>query len=322
MTTDEGRWGSVNQVSHTTNEPPLELFRPATISEEAAEALGRPARGYWADAWLRFRKNRMAVAGLVVLAIIGIMAIIGPHLTPYDYRTTNLLDTDMPPSAAHWFGTDELGRDIFTRLWFGARISLLIGLLAASVDLIIGVAMGGIAGYFGSPVDDVIMRFVDIIYGVPYLLVVILLLVVIGPGIWSIALAMGGLGWVGMARLVRGQELQLKEQEFVLAAKALGVRPAKIILRHLVPNTLSVILVNITLTVPGAIFAEAFLSFLGLGIQDPLASLGSMISSSYQVLRVFPHELFFPALVLSLILLGFNFLGDGLRDALDPRQRR
>lgn len=302
-------------------DPPAELFRPAAISEEAAEALDRPPRSYWADAWARFRQNRMAVAGLVVLVVIGILSIVGPYLTGYDYRETSLLDTDLPPSPEHWFGTDELGRDIFTRLWFGARISLLIGLLAAAIDLVAGVTMGGIAGYFGGMVDDVIMRIVEIVYSIPSLLVIILLLVVIGPGLGSIVVALGVLGWVGMARLVRGQELQIKQQEYVLAAQALGVRPWKIIVRHLVPNTMGVILVNITLTVPGAIFTEAFLSFLGLGIQDPLASLGSMISSSYQVLRVYPHELFFPALVLSLILLGFNFLGDGLRDALDPRQR-
>lgn len=303
-------------------DPPAELFRPAAIAEETAEAITRPAMGYWADAWGRFRQNRMAVVGLVALIVIGVMAVIGPYLTGYDYRETNLLDTDLPPSAEHWFGTDELGRDIFTRLWYGARISLLIGILAASVDLVIGVTWGGISGYFGGVVDDVMMRVVDILYGIPYLLIVILLVVVIGPGLWSLVIAMGSVGWVGMARLVRGQVLQIKEQEYVLAARALGVRPAKIILRHVIPNTLGVILVSMTLTVPGAIFGEAFLSFIGLGVQDPLASLGSMIYSSYQVLRVYPHELFFPAAVLSLILLGFNFLGDGLRDALDPRLRR
>ncbi|HEY8425018.1 MAG TPA: ABC transporter permease [Limnochordales bacterium] len=302
--------------------PPAELFRPASGLHHAAEAITRPARGYWADAWARFRKNRMAVVGLIVLVLVGIMSIIGPHLTPYDYRQTSLLDTDLPPSAEHWFGTDELGRDIFTRLWYGARISLLIGILAASIDLVIGVAWGGIAGYFGGVVDDVMMRVVDVLYGIPYLLIVILLVVVVGPGLWSIVIAMGSVGWVGMARLVRGQVLQIKEQEYVLAARALGVRPLLIVWRHVLPNTMGVILVNITLTVPAAIFGEAFLSFIGLGVQDPLASLGSMIYSSYQVLRVYPHELFFPAAVLSLILLGFNFLGDGLRDALDPRERR
>lgn len=302
--------------------PSAELFVPASFDRAKADEIDRPVVGYWREAWRQFRRNRMALAGLIVLVLMGIMAIIGPHLNGFDYRTQDLYNMYAPPSAEHWLGTDVLGRDVFTRLWYGARISLLIGIFSAALDLLIGAVYGGISGYFGGTVDDVMMRIVDILYGIPYLLIVILLMVVMGPGFWTIILAMGLTGWVGMARLVRGQVLQLREYEYALAARALGASHWRILFRHLLPNSLGVILVNVTLTIPGAIFGEAFLSFIGLGIPDPMASLGTMVNSGYQVMQAFPLQLIVPAIALSLIMLGFNFVGDGLRDALDPRLRK
>jgi oligopeptide transport system permease protein len=211
---------------------------------------------------------------------------------------------------------------MFVRLWFGTRISVFIGVVAAALDLVIGVTYGGISGYFGGVVDDVMMRVVDVLWGIPYLLVVILLLVVMKPGLTSIILAMTITGWTGMARLVRGQILQLKEMEYVLAAKSIGASPRRIIARHLIPNTMGVVMVSLTMTIPGAIFNEAFLSFIGLGVPMPLASLGTLANEGYQVLLVYPHNLIIPAAAISLLILSFNFVGDGLRDALDPRLRQ
>lgn len=299
-----------------------EDFSPVAVDQAASEALTRPPIGYWEDVWLRFKKNKLALIGLTMLAILTFMAIIGPIISPWDYRESDYDHINEFVSKRHWFGTDYLGRDMFTRLWFGARISIFIGITAALIDLVIGVIWGGISGYFGGVVDDVMMRIVDILWGVPYLLVVILLLVVMEPGLWTIILAMSITGWAGMARLVRGQILQLKEMEYVLAARAVGASPRRIIARHLIPNTMGVVLVNLTMSIPGAIFAEAFLSFIGLGVPMPLASLGTLANEGYQVLLVYPHNVLIPALTISLLILSFNFVGDGLRDALDPRLRQ
>ncbi|MBE3519610.1 MAG: ABC transporter permease [Firmicutes bacterium] len=295
---------------------------PITLGQHEAEALTRPPISYWQDVWMRFRKNRLATIGLTVLAIMTVMAIIGPIISPWDYRTQDYGHFNEFISSRHWFGTDYLGRDIFTRLWYGTRISIFIGIMAALIDLVIGVVYGGIAGYFGGIVDDIMMRIVDVLYAIPYLLVVILLLVVMEPGLWTIILAMSITGWVGMARLVRGQILQLREMEYVLAAKAMGTPPKRIIARHLVPNTMGVVLVNLTMTIPAAIFGEAFLSFIGLGVPMPLASLGTIANEGYQVLKIHPHCMVIPAVAISLLILSFNFVGDGLRDALDPRLRQ
>ncbi|HHY46385.1 MAG TPA: ABC transporter permease [Firmicutes bacterium] len=299
-----------------------EMFQPVVIREEEAEALTRPVISYWQDAWRRFKKNRLAMFGLGLLCFMLALSFIGPYLTPYDFREQSLLECNLPPSSTHWLGTDNLGRDIFARLCYGAQISLFIGIMAAFLDLVIGVIYGGISGYFGGLVDDIMMRIVDVLYGIPWLIIVILLLVVMSPGIWTIILAMSITGWLGMARLVRGQILQIKEQEYVLAARVLGASPAGIIIRHLIPNAMGVIIVNLTFTIPTAIFGEAFLSFIGLGVPLPLASLGSMANDGYQYLLIYPYQLFFPAIAICLIMLGFNFVGDGLRDALDPRLRQ
>ncbi|HHW57267.1 MAG TPA: ABC transporter permease [Clostridia bacterium] len=299
-----------------------EKFERVGPNIEESQAIVRPSMTYWQDAWRRLKMNKVAMASLVFLILLGIMAIIGPYMLPYKYSDQNLMLTNRPPSAEHWFGTDYLGRDLFVRTWMGARISLTIGITAALLDGIIGVIYGGISGYFGGQVDNVMMRIVDILYGIPYLILVILLMLVMGPGLVTIITAMVITGWVGMARLVRGQVLQLKEQEFVLAAKTLGASPGRIIMKHLIPNTIGPIIVSITFDVPAAIFTEAFLSYIGLGVQPPLASWGTLANDATNVLLLYPYQLFFPAFFISVTMLSFNLLGDGLRDALDPRLRK
>ncbi|GGD88105.1 ABC transporter permease [Paenibacillus nasutitermitis] len=296
-------------------------FEPAPQSTNK-EAILRPSLNYWQDAWRRLKKNKLAMAGLVVLVIITLLAILAPFFSGYDYETQNAEGVNLRPSGDHFFGTDDFGRDLWTRIWWGARISLTIGIVAALLDLVIGVLYGGISAYFGGKVDTIMQRFIEVVYSIPYLLMAILLLMVMGPGMKSIIFAYVITGWVSMARLVRGQLLVLKEQEFVLAARTLGANPFRIILKHLIPNALGVIVVQITFVVPAAIFAEAFLSFIGLGIRPPLASLGNLLSDGAQVMRYHPHRLLFPTVVFSLILLSFNLLGDGLRDALDPKMRK
>lgn len=302
---------------------PDELFVPMNRASVSAEAIVRPKLSYWQDAALRLRKNKLAVLALIVILLIVLLSIIGPHLTPYSYEKQSLLQANQPPSSQHWFGTDHLGRDVFARIMFGAKISLFIGLVAALIDFFIGVIYGGIAGYYGGRTEEVMMRIVDILYGLPYLLVVILLMVVMGPGLLTIIVALTATGWIGMARIIRGQVKQLRSSEFVLATRTLGASPWYIIRRHLLPNTLGVIIVQITFTVPSAIFAEAFLSFIGLGIQPPLASWGVMANDGLStILSGYWWRLFFPAFFISLTMLAFNLLGDGLQDAFDPKQRR
>jgi oligopeptide transport system permease protein len=254
--------------------------------------------------------------------LIGLLAIFAPAVSHYTYDGQNLTYRNKGPTAAHWFGTDDFGRDLWTRVWVGARISLFIGLVAAAIDLIVGVIYGGISGYFGGRVDEAMQRVIEIVYSIPYLLIAILLIMIIGPGVSSIIIAYAITGWVPMARLVRGQVLTIKEQEFVLAARTLGSSPWRIIFRHLIPNALGIIIVQITFVVPQAIFVEAFLSFIGLGVRVPLASLGYLLSDGASNIRLYPFRLLFPTAVFSLILLSFNVLGDGLRDALDPKMRK
>ncbi|WKV09744.1 ABC transporter permease [Thermoanaerobacterium sp. CMT5567-10] len=287
-----------------------------------SQSIVRPSISYWQDAWRRLKMNKVAMASLVFLIFLVLMAIFGPYMRPFDYAHQDLFNTNKPFSKVHWFGTDYLGRDLFVRVWMGARVSLFIGVTIAFLDAVICVTYGGIAGYFGGQVDNIMMRIVDILYGIPYLILVILLMVVMGQGLWTIITAMVMTGWVGMARIVRGQVLQLKEQEFVLAAKTLGASPGRIILRHLIPNALGPIIVSMTFDVPNAIFSEAFLSYIGLGIRAPLASWGTLANDATQVLLMYPMQLFIPGFFISVTMLAFNMLGDGLRDALDPRLRR
>jgi len=290
-------------------------------SAVAAKAL-RPHIGFRQDAWLRLKKNRAAMAGLAIIIFISLLAILGPMLSPYSYSDQSLSNANQPPSGSHWFGTDNLGRDLATRVCYGARISLSIGIVASLINLGIGVLYGGISGYFGGRVDSVMMRIVDILYGIPLLLYVILLMVVLKPGLLNVFIALGLVYWLRMARIVRAQVLGLKELEYILAARILGASHRRLIFGHLLPNSLGPIIVTLTLSIPEAIFTEAFLSFIGLGVSAPMASWGVLASEGVVTLRSYPFQLFAPAVAISLTMLGFNFLGDGLRDALDPRMRR
>ncbi|MDF2680851.1 MAG: transporter permease [Brevibacillus sp.] len=303
------------------------LFRPLTKNTQA-NVIARPSLSNGQQVIRKLIKNKLAMLGLIIIVTLIAMAIIGPNLVPYSYSDQSLLTKNQELSSEHWFGTDELGRDMFARTWYGARISLTIGVVAALIDLIIGVAVGGLAGYMagrgkrGERIDTIIMRVIEILYGLPYLLVVILLMVVMEPGLLTIIIALSATGWVGMARLVRGQILQLKNQEFILAAQVLGAKFSRILLKHLIPNTFGVIIVNLTFTIPSAIFAESFLSFLGLGVQAPVASWGTMTNDGLGVILTGDWwRLFFPALMISLTMFAFNVFGDGLQDALDPRLR-
>ena len=277
---------------------------------------------YWVDAWRRFTENRAALFMLWILGVITLFALIGPLLSFHSYSEIHLEWKNRPPCTTFWFGTDELGRDLFTRIWWGARISLFIGIAAATIDVAFGVLWGSIAAYAGGKVDELLMRISDILHSITYLLVVILLTVIRGTGIGTILIAMTLTGWINMARIIRGQMLQLKSSDYVAAAKIIGASPLRILARHLLPNAIGPIIATLTLTIPTAIFTEAFLSFLGLGVQAPAASWGVMVNDALSAMRYYPWRLFFPALMITLTMLCFNLLGNALRDALDPRLRR
>jgi oligopeptide transport system permease protein len=297
-----------------------ELFQPL-IHNGPTNTIARPSTTYWQDAWRRLKKNRMAMLGLYAILFILAAAIIGPYFTGVSSSDQSLEQANQPPSSSHWFGTDNLGRDIFVRVLYGARISLSIGIVASLINLTIGVVYGGISGFFGGRVDSIMMRIVDILYSIPVLLYVILLMVVLEPGLTNIFIALGIAYWLRMARIVRGQILSIKEQEYVLAARTIGADHWRILFRHLIPNSMGPIIITMTLAIPEAIFTEAFLSFIGLGVSAPMASWGVLASEGVTSLRSYPFQLFFPALAISITMLAFNFLGDGLRDALDPRMR-
>lgn len=299
-----------------------EKFRHVGINEEKSQSIVRPSMTYWQDAWRRLKKNKIAMIGLVVIIIMTIMSIIGPMMVPYNHSDNDLGNTDLLPNSEHWFGTDDLGRDLWARVWVGARVSLFIGLMAAVLDTLIGVLVGGVSGFYGGKIDMIIMRFIDVMIAIPSMIFIILIMVIVGSGVVPIIISFAITGWLSMARLVRGQILQLKEQEFVLAARTLGANSSRLILRHLIPNTLGVIIVSLTMRIPNAIFTEAFLSFIGLGVKPPMSSWGQLASSGASVLRVYPYRLFIPAFFISITMLSLNLFGDGLRDALDPRLRK
>lgn len=303
-------------------ETPLELFRPVPKNIAMAQVIARPSTTYWHDAWRRLKKNPMAMGGLFTILVLLVAAIFGPYICKFAYWTQDYKAMYAGPSATHWFGTDSLGRDLLVRVLYGARISLAIGFFASIINLTVGVLYGGISGYLGGRVDDAMMRVVDVLYTIPLIMVVILLMVVFQPGLKNILIALGLVYWVGMARIVRGQVLSLKEQEYVLAARMVGGGRSRILLRHLIPNSMGPIIVTATLNIPQAIFLEAFLSFIGLGVAAPMASWGVLASEGVDAMRSYPHLLFFPAIFICVAMLAFNFLGDGLRDALDPRMRR
>jgi oligopeptide transport system permease protein len=280
-------------------------------------------RSPWEDAWHRLLKNRAAVYSALIMAVMFLMIVFGPMVIPWESDFTDWDYTSTPPSFAsgHWFGTDSVGRDIMVRTLEGGRVSLLIGLVATFVSILIGVSYGAIAGYFGGVVDRIMMRVVDIIYALPFMFFVILLMVIFGRHILLIFLAIGAVNWLDMARIVRGQTLSLKNTEFVEAARACGVGDWAIIRRHITPNLLGVVIVYATLIIPQVILLESFLSFLGLGIQEPMSSWGALISDGAQDMESAPWTLIVPSIFLVLTLYCFNYIGDGLRDALDPKDR-
>jgi oligopeptide transport system permease protein len=279
-------------------------------------------RSLWQDAWRRLKRNKAALCAIVLLSTIAVLVLIGPLVSPYAF---DFIDFDaewgVAPNAAHWFGTDNLGRDLFTRTLVGGRVSLMVGVVATLVSLLVGVTYGAVAGYYGGKVDEIMMRIVDILYALPFMFLVILLMVLFGRHLALIFIAIGMINWLDMARIVRGQTLTLKRREYVDAARVLGVRPADIIKRHIVPNLLGVVVVYITLTIPQVILVESFLSFLGLGVQEPATSWGALVNDGAREMELAPWSLVFPAGFLAATLFCFNFIGDGLRDALDPKDR-
>ena len=289
---------------------------------EKIQENNKPSLGYWQDAWLRLKKDKMAMAGLCFIVFLMLLALIGPMFSSIGYADQDFNNVNAGPSYEHWFGTDSLGRDLFIRVLYGARISLSIGLIASLINLVIGVLYGGISGLMGGKVDRIMMNIVDVLYSVPTLLYVILLMVVFNPGLLNIFIALGISYWLQMARIVRGQVLSIKEQEFVLAAISMGASKWRLLTKHLIPNAVGAIVVSWSLSIPDAIFTEAFLSFIGLGVSAPMASWGVLASEGINSMRGYPFQLFFPAAAISLTMLAFNFLSDGLRDALDPKMRR
>ena len=273
----------------------------------------------WSDALSRLLKNKAAVSGAVILFILITLAILAPFIAPYPYAYQDLDLGASPPSSLHWLGTDVLGRDLLSRILYGARISLLVGFIATTVALIIGVSWGIIAGYFGGKIDSVMMRIVDVLYGLPFIIFIILLMVIFGRNLWLLFLAIGAIEWLTMARIVRAQVLTLKNQEFVLAAQAMGVSNFAMFKRHLLPNILGPIAVYATLTIPQVMLLESFLSFLGLGIQPPMSSWGTLIKDGVESMGEYSWLLIYPGLTFTITLFSLNFFGDGLRDALDPK---
>jgi len=311
-----------------------ERFRHIGEDAKEREAIARPSMTFMQDAIRRLTKNRVALLCVILLVILILISLLAPLFSPFDYREQHYSHTNAPMGTVcdqpdcpgyghtHIFGTDTLGRDIWTRCWMGGRVSLIIAFSTAIIDFFLGVIYGGISGYFGGTVDIIMMRILEIINGIPYLMIIILLRMIMPGGVLSIIIAYSLVGWIPMARLVRGQVVSLKQQEFITAAEALGARAPRLIGKHLLPNTLSVVIVRVTLSIPAAIFSEAWLSYMGLGVQLPLCSWGSLAQAGIENFRLYPSQLIIPAVCISLTMLAFNLFGDGLRDAFDPKLRR
>ncbi|WP_371743089.1 oligopeptide ABC transporter permease [Exiguobacterium sp. s189] len=328
-----------------------DMFTPVEMNEQLGERIAGKSLNFWQDAWMRLKKNKAAIISLSIILILVALALFGPMLSGRDAYEQNISQAKLPPKVTglewagfdgmatlggrdidfyeqknveenFWFGTDYLGRDLWSRIWEGTRISLFIGLVAAIIDTIIGVAYGGVSAYFGGRTDNIMQRIVEILTGVPNLILIILFILIFDPGVFTIILAMAITGWIGMSRLVRGQILKLKNQEFVLAARTLGASSTRLIFKHLIPNTLGAIIITLMFTIPSAIFFEAFLSFIGIGLQPPQASLGTLINDGYKELRTFPFLLIIPSVIIVLLMVSFNLLADGLRDAFDPKMRK
>ena len=338
-------------MTHTSEAIPASDFIRSKNNLEKEPEMQRESKNFWQDAWAQLKRNKLAVVGMIGLIIIILLALIGPLLSSHDYAEQDVERRNLPAKIPvldqipflpfdgegaqgvdaykeagvkenFWFGTDQLGRDLWSRTWQGAQVSLFIGVVAALLDIFIGVVYGAISGFFGGRIDNVMQRIIEVVASIPTLIVVILCVLIFEPSIWTIILAMAITGWIGMSRVVRGEFLKLKNQEFVLASKTLGASKIKLIFKHILPNTLGVIVVTSMFTVPNAIFFEAFLSFIGIGVPAPRTSLGSLVNEGRAMLLIHPHELFIPALVLSLLILFFYLFSDGLRDAFDPKMRR
>ncbi|MCI6092209.1 ABC transporter permease [bacterium] len=299
-----------------------DLFERVGTEGLSGEDIGAKSLTYWADVWRRFRSNKLALLGLVLLVLVVVLLFAGPTISGQDYQFIDASQKNQLPSAEHWFGTDDMGRDLFTRVCVGGRISIYIGLCCTLVMFVIGALVGAIAGLKGGIVDDLIMRVCEFIGNLPYLIIVVILSMVMGRSLFSLVFAMSLTAWVGTARMVRGQILQIKEMDYVQASRALGADTGRIIIKHLLPNTLGIIMVDITMSVPGFIFSEAFLSYIGLGVRPPETSWGALASAGQQNLMFYPYQLFFPCLLIVLTMLSFHLIGDGLSDALDPKLRQ
>lgn len=298
----------------------LDLFEKLPESEKDTEFIAMESKTFLQDAIKRFKQNKLAVAGLIFIVCIVLLAIFVPILSPYTYEAQDLKARNLLPTLQHPFGTDKLGRDIFVRIMYGARISLSIGFTAAFINLVIGVVYGGIAGYFGGRIDVYMMRIVDIIYSVPTLLYTILVLMIFGNSATSMLIAISVTSWIGMARQVRTQVMSLKEQEFALAARVIGASKRRIIFRHLIMNALGPIIVSLTMMVPAAIFTESFLSFVGIGIGEPQSSWGLLANASRELIHTHPIQVIWPLMTMSLTILSLNFVGDGLGESLEPKK--
>ena len=338
-------------MANTTSGVMAEDFVKSNNDIAKEPDMQRESKNFWQDAWSQLKRNKLAVVGMIGLIIILILALVGPLMSSHDYAEQDVDRRNLPAKIPvldqlsflpfdgegaqgvdaykeagvkenFWFGTDQLGRDLWSRTWQGAQVSLFIGVVAALLDIFIGVVYGAISGFFGGRVDNVMQRIIEIVASIPTLIVVILFVLIFEPSIWTIILAMAITGWIGMSRVVRGEFLKLKTQEFVMASRTLGSSKLKLIFKHILPNSLGAIVVTSMFTVPNAIFFEAFLSFIGIGVPAPKTSLGSLVNDGRAMLLIHPHELFIPALVLSLLILFFYLFSDGLRDAFDPKMRK
>lgn len=289
---------------------------------EQADEIHRPIISYWKGAWLRLKKNRIAMFALWMLAVLLFFIAFGPRLSGQNYLSVNAEMRNTAPNSIYWFGTDQLGRDLFSRVWIGCRLSLLVALICSVIQIVVGCAYGGIMAYFGGRTDAIMMRILEVLTSFPSLLVTLLIMMIVGKNVGGLLVAMCITSWVGTARTVRGQLMQLRESEYVLASKMLGTSPARIIIRHLIPNMVSILVLDLCTSIPNYIFTEASLSFIGMGLSGDVISLGVLISEGQAKMQFYPWQLFFPALMLVIAVLAFNMLGDGLRDALDPRTIR
>lgn len=309
------------EIKNTNITP--EMFKRIPKDDQEAEKIARPIITFWQDVWRRLKQNKASMFSLVLIALLVILCAVGPFMNEFDFKTQDSKSKNLSPNSTHWFGTDSAGRDIWTRTWKGGRVSLTIGLVCAFVAMIVGVIYGSIAGLAGGWVDTVMMRFVEILSSLPYLLLIVLVQLWLDKQTFgTMLLALIVTSWTGTSRMVRAEVLRIKSEEYVLAARVLGVKAWKIITRHLIPNAMSIVIVGVTFDIPGFIFSEAFLSYMGLGLMPPDVSWGIMSSQAQQQLMFYPYQLFFPTLMIALTMLSFTLLGDGLRDALDPKLRK